>query len=234
MSGVDIDIDRLILLVQERPLLWNKSLESYKNRNLTREAWNEICNIFHADFEFKSNTDKKAIGDAITKKWTNIRDSWARHLKKEKEQKTSGSGSYKSPKYIYHDQLLFLKAGITHRDSESNFLSQDTSQVSETDDPPHAPQRSQNPLDEGPQGQSVLDNPATDESIAPLMLPGPAHPKRVIRTGQTCNATKKKKTDDFEERILIAIESQNKEEDPNMNFFKSILPRLRNFTLIKL
>jgi len=38
-----IDSELLIALVKEKPILWDKSLENYKARGPTKEAWNEIC-----------------------------------------------------------------------------------------------------------------------------------------------------------------------------------------------
>ena len=49
-EGVDSEI--LITLVQERPILWDKTLESYKDGNLTQSMWREV--------NFSSNSSKEA------------------------------------------------------------------------------------------------------------------------------------------------------------------------------
>nr|CAI5858103.1 unnamed protein product [Callosobruchus analis] len=39
---MDMDMDNLISLVEQRPVVWDKIIESYKDRNETRNAWKEI------------------------------------------------------------------------------------------------------------------------------------------------------------------------------------------------
>lgn len=58
---MDIEVDMLITLVQERPVLWDKSLEEYKYKNLTLNAWEEICGILNKDFDL-DETNKKVYG----------------------------------------------------------------------------------------------------------------------------------------------------------------------------
>lgn len=59
---MDIEIDLLITLVQERPVLWDKSLEEYKYKNLTLKAWEEVCTILNKDFENSDERNKKEYG----------------------------------------------------------------------------------------------------------------------------------------------------------------------------
>lgn len=58
-NKMDIEADLLITLVQERPVVWDKSLEEYKYKNLTLKAWEEICGILNNDFENLDETNKK-------------------------------------------------------------------------------------------------------------------------------------------------------------------------------
>ncbi|KAG8270064.1 hypothetical protein J6590_093485 [Homalodisca vitripennis] len=57
----DIDMEKLIMFVEERPLLWDKSIEEYKDRNKNREAWREICHALFPGFEDKSASEKKQL-----------------------------------------------------------------------------------------------------------------------------------------------------------------------------
>lgn len=59
---MDIEIDLLITLVQERPVLWDKSLEEYKYKSLTLKAWEEVCTILNKDFENSDEINKKEYG----------------------------------------------------------------------------------------------------------------------------------------------------------------------------
>lgn len=43
------------------------------------------------------------------KKWTQTRDSWMKSMKKQKEEKRSGSSAKPSRLYLYHEQMGFMK-----------------------------------------------------------------------------------------------------------------------------
>lgn len=60
MSTIDSEI--LITLVEARPVLWDKSLESYKDRNMTRNGWNEVCIALNSEFEELEEKEKNAYG----------------------------------------------------------------------------------------------------------------------------------------------------------------------------
>lgn len=49
-SGMAIDIEKVILLVQQRTVLWDKNTEEYKDRVKTRNAWVEISEEMDADY----------------------------------------------------------------------------------------------------------------------------------------------------------------------------------------
>nr|CAI5861144.1 unnamed protein product [Callosobruchus analis] len=40
----------MISLVQERPIIWDKTHEMYKHKNKTAEAWREICSILVEEY----------------------------------------------------------------------------------------------------------------------------------------------------------------------------------------
>lgn len=40
---MDIDTEMLISAVECRPILWDKSLNQYKDRYGTKSAWQEVC-----------------------------------------------------------------------------------------------------------------------------------------------------------------------------------------------
>lgn len=59
---VVIDNDVLISLVEKRPVLWDKTSEIFKDRNLTRDAWREVCCALKNDFEDMETKEKNAFG----------------------------------------------------------------------------------------------------------------------------------------------------------------------------
>lgn len=58
----NIDIDNLISLVRERPVLWDKSLEEFKYKNISNAAWKDICIILYSEFDALSDKDKDMFG----------------------------------------------------------------------------------------------------------------------------------------------------------------------------
>ncbi|XP_066976894.1 uncharacterized protein [Macrobrachium rosenbergii] len=63
-----------------------------------------------------------SIRKQVCKKWKYVRDAWMKSQKKLLEQKTSGSGAKTAKKYIFNDQLSFLKKIENQRETRK-FLS---------------------------------------------------------------------------------------------------------------
>jgi hypothetical protein len=62
MSEVEVDVECLISLVEERPVLWDKTLDAYKDRNVTKSRWKEVCLELKNDFEDLGEKDSIEIG----------------------------------------------------------------------------------------------------------------------------------------------------------------------------
>lgn len=62
---VDVDSELLITLVQARPVLWDKTLDIYKDRNATRNAWREVCLELKPDFDVIEDKEKNVFGKCI-------------------------------------------------------------------------------------------------------------------------------------------------------------------------
>lgn len=58
----NLDMDHLISLVRERPVLWDKSLEQFKYKNISNAAWKDICLILYSDFDTLSDKEKDIFG----------------------------------------------------------------------------------------------------------------------------------------------------------------------------
>jgi hypothetical protein len=46
-----VDSELLISFIEERPILWDRTYETYKEKDITLEAWREICTIVNPDYE---------------------------------------------------------------------------------------------------------------------------------------------------------------------------------------
>lgn len=60
-------------------------------------------------------------GSTLQKKWKNIRDSFAKELRKQKTLK-SGSGAQKSNPYIYFQRLLFLEPTVSNKTNTTSSM----------------------------------------------------------------------------------------------------------------
>ncbi|CAH1973265.1 unnamed protein product [Acanthoscelides obtectus] len=55
---MNIDNDILIALEEARPVLWDKTLDIFKGRNTTREAWSQVCCELNEDFKEMESKEK--------------------------------------------------------------------------------------------------------------------------------------------------------------------------------
>lgn len=131
MSDLDIDVELLISMVEQRSVLWDRTLDIYKDKNLTLSAWKEICATVKEDFESLNEYEKIELVKSVIKKWTNIRDNWMKWNKKQSEQKKSGCRGKTVRKYIYHDQMKFLKKVAVHGQTVSSVSEEETTNISE-------------------------------------------------------------------------------------------------------
>ena len=63
MGDFGFDTDLLISLVEARPVLWDKTDDSYKDRSKTKKAWREVCVCLQEDFETLEDAQKNAFGE---------------------------------------------------------------------------------------------------------------------------------------------------------------------------
>ncbi|XP_045538097.1 uncharacterized protein LOC123721932 [Papilio machaon] len=116
---MNINQELLITLIQERPVIWDKTIDDYKNKRLKYDSWKEIFIHFQPTFEDLSGDEKNKFGQMVMKKWTNMKDSWIKYDKKINECK-SGSSAKKIRKYMFYDEMMFLKKNVEHRKTDSN------------------------------------------------------------------------------------------------------------------
>ncbi|CAH2004001.1 unnamed protein product [Acanthoscelides obtectus] len=94
-----IDKEILITLVEDRPVLWNKTLDKYKDNSASIAGWRVICAILMEDFE--AMEQRQEFGKLVMKKWRQMRDAWVRSLKDKKNCKTSGFAVSNTNPYKY-------------------------------------------------------------------------------------------------------------------------------------
>lgn len=58
----EFDVELLITAVCNRPALWDKSLDIYKDRNEVAKSWMEVCRVIKEDFEALTISQQKKFG----------------------------------------------------------------------------------------------------------------------------------------------------------------------------
>ncbi|KAL4103930.1 hypothetical protein QTP88_019247 [Uroleucon formosanum] len=160
----------------------------------------------------------KKAGKMYLNKWSNIRDNWVRSYKQFKRNERSGSGANKFKIYIYHEQLRFLEKVVDKRPTISSLSKE-------------------NDISEEENGRSIIDkfcDAIENENTAEETVSIKFNSKSPMSSKTTLPKTKNKKTDDFEDRILNIIETQETPREqnvinPHMSFFESILPSIKHF-----
>lgn len=56
--AIEIASELLISLVEELPVLWDKTIDDYKDKIKTQNAWKEICSILKDGFDLLSDKEK--------------------------------------------------------------------------------------------------------------------------------------------------------------------------------
>ncbi|GFR31553.1 uncharacterized protein TNCT_232991 [Trichonephila clavata] len=199
-----IDNEKLISLVEARPPLWDKTLEIFKDRNATRNAWHEVFLSLRSDFDELKEKEKNDYGKEVMKRWKHLRDAFAKYEKTAKENRTTASHPTKKRKYIFNDELQFLKKIYDKTETTDSFIIEEKSMSKEeTESISQAPE---NTIHE------VVQTTATNEKALP---------------SQT--RKKHKKMDDVNLKIL-KDKTEFEVPSPQMSFYHSLLPHTKDFS----
>lgn len=67
MPQTIIEPELLISLIENRPIIWDRTLETYKDKNMRAAAWREVCNILKEDFERMEEKERQNYGKSLLK-----------------------------------------------------------------------------------------------------------------------------------------------------------------------
>ncbi|KAJ8724183.1 hypothetical protein PYW07_008163 [Mythimna separata] len=96
----------LIREVANTPVLWNRYHNDYNNRAAMDNEWERIAALLNKEKDF------------VKQKWRNLRDQFQREIKKVKvpfDNPTKPYIQYYRGKWIYFEQMLFLREGLAKR-----------------------------------------------------------------------------------------------------------------------
>ncbi|XP_023952912.1 uncharacterized protein LOC112056681 [Bicyclus anynana] len=112
MREFKYDVVQLIHAVRDRPCLWDKTAEVYKDRAERRAAWEEVFSLLDDGYEEMTSEQKRITGEQILNKWTNIRDTFVKTLKRSKMGRPRR-------KYLLYDHVKFL-IKVTNTEEDFN------------------------------------------------------------------------------------------------------------------
>ncbi|CAG5119798.1 unnamed protein product [Candidula unifasciata] len=204
------DVATLIRLVESYPCIWDKTADCYKDKIEKLKAWSEVYAFLEEDFTQKDKKEQQKIGEAITGKWQNIRDSFVKSLKKK-------SGQATKKKYLYHDNLTFLLKVVHSDDTEYDNLTFSL-KVEQSED-------TESSID-GPQQEQLNETHGEEEAEAEIEVQ--AQRNVGARPRESWNPAKKPRLqEDINTTDLAALKNTIDEDEA---FFISVIPSVRKMS----
>lgn len=135
----------------------------------------------------------------VKKKWINVKDAWLKSCKLK-------SKNIRKRKYIYNDQLQFLTKVADLNETTSSIDYQGNQNSNHSTD------------EEGKKALHQFVKPVLEELE-------PVH-QRLANKNESCL---RRKTEEFDIRLSVGVDTDPKVEDPRLMFFKGILPSIKHF-----
>lgn len=66
MFRMAINVELMISLIEQKPVVWDKTLTSYKDKFAKEEAWKEICCLLNDEFEEMEKKDQEEYSKCST------------------------------------------------------------------------------------------------------------------------------------------------------------------------
>ncbi|XP_069591853.1 uncharacterized protein [Ranitomeya imitator] len=124
-----INVDMLLILVQERPEIWDQRDPNYSNRARKEAAWRTICGILFPDYAQRPRAEQTQLLDDVMTRWRSIRDQYRRE--RQMRARSGSAGPPKKRKYIYYDRLSFWDGSMDLRQTQSNLTESEPGSDSE-------------------------------------------------------------------------------------------------------
>lgn len=102
-GNVHVSIQEVIPFIEKQSVIWDHNLESFKNKQATLAAWNEVCSQYNKTYAKMSKDGRDTYRSIVFRKWKNVKDSYRKNVIKNMR----CNKKYKP--YIYDRELAFLK-----------------------------------------------------------------------------------------------------------------------------
>ncbi|KAJ8399541.1 hypothetical protein AAFF_G00409520, partial [Aldrovandia affinis] len=100
--------EKLITAICGTPILYNVSLQEYRDKNKINDAWTAVAAVVCFPV------------DVCRKKWKSLRTTYRREMNKEKTKKRSGAGAVVQRPWRYTEVMSFLHPFIQERETSGN------------------------------------------------------------------------------------------------------------------
>uniref|UniRef100_A0A2A4K6C9 MADF domain-containing protein n=1 Tax=Heliothis virescens TaxID=7102 RepID=A0A2A4K6C9_HELVI len=196
----------LIAQVRQRRCLWDRCHASYRDKTFKDNSWHEIYLAFEPAYDSLNDTKKNLIGNIITRKWYNVRDSYVKSRKP----------GVRRP-YLYAEEMQFLDPIylLDRKGNDKSFIEERISNDDEADADAEADNT-----------HSWLQEVFVDieEGDGDTQPPPDCPPKRA-------KLDFSKEEGGADESIISVLAGLiQKEEDEDRAFFKSITPSVKKLS----
>ncbi|XP_025202418.1 uncharacterized protein LOC112599647 [Melanaphis sacchari] len=99
--------EKLINEVRKRSCIWDVADMNHLNKEVLTSTWTEIAENLYSDWHALSGFDKRDRVSDVKKKWTNIKDSFVKDVKGNKQRKSQCLPEHRKKYYLF-DHLQFL------------------------------------------------------------------------------------------------------------------------------
>ncbi|XP_071858701.1 uncharacterized protein isoform X1 [Bombus fervidus] len=223
------DIECLITEVQCRPILWQDNHKDYKNKSITDMIWEEVgkqCNC---------------TGVVAKLKWKNLKDSYRKNIQKLPPLKSDSKATIPCKiKWPYFEMMGFIKDYVAHTRGGSNLP--DNSFISD-DNIEEQPDEVSNDDAKDTSDLASTSNCTQEYSTStPMQFLHPGFHSNSKFSQKSKYKYKKQRRDvdiEFlkleEQRLdLLKKDINNKsEENPDLQFFRSLLPFMESLSPIE-
>ncbi|XP_022192712.2 uncharacterized protein LOC111050672 [Nilaparvata lugens] len=140
-EAFEFDAKLLIRAVSSRPTLWDRRLESYKDRTEVVKCWEEVCRLVNEDYEALPPEKRRPFQKDVINRWKSFRSGYRKSLVRLKRLRKLGVPEKKMKKYNYHKEMEFMRkvfenSGETEDTNKSEDSSEDCVEI-KTQDPLH-------------------------------------------------------------------------------------------------
>ncbi|XP_044133704.1 uncharacterized protein LOC122926395 [Bufo gargarizans] len=216
-----VDVSKLIVLIQERPEIWDSRKDQYHDRVRKDRAWEEVAQELMPEDWARCRSDKRSgIIKQLKTKWNSCRDQFRREFNASKGH--SGDGKPRKKPYMYTKDLQFLLPVMDLRPTVDNLQAEEDSSSTNLDEPstpaasfiPHA-------------GPSEAEERPEEESQQENSPPQPPRRQSSRRRGGSSGqqAAQMARRDLIDSQVFEYL-NKNKAETPEEKILRSLAPAL--------